>query len=169
MASQLAPNSIPANVFNALLAMALAAVAAASTVAAADTADAADTSPSVASVRSSVIELTNDERTAKGCDPLKPNKKLTIAAQRHADDMDEQGYFSHTSANGTSWDRRIRNAGYTKPGGENIAYGQTSADEVVTDWMNSPGHRRNILDCGFETIGIGYNAEGNYWVQDFGR
>jgi len=161
MATQLAPGSIPAQVFTALLTMTLAAVAAASNAQAADT--------SVNAERSSVVERTNDQRAAHGChNPLKVSKKLTVAAQRHADDMANQGYFSHSSADGTSWDRRIRVAGYKKPGGENIAYGQGSAEEVIQDWMDSPGHRRNILDCDFETIGVGYSPDGDYWVQDFG-
>lgn len=65
-------------------------------------------------------------------------------------------------------DRRIRDAGYRRPGGENIAFGQPDAAEVMADWMHSPGHRRNILDCRLRRIGVGHSATGDYWVQDFG-
>ena len=58
--------------------------------------------------------------------------------------------------------------GYPTPGGENIAQGQTSAQQVMTDWMNSSGHRANILNCQFTAIGVGLNTNGWYWTQDFG-
>ena len=77
------------------------------------------------------------------------------------------GTFSHTGPDGSDFSERVRAAGYDDPGGENIAQGQTSADEVMTDWMNSPGHRQNILDCSFRTLGVGEASD--YWVQEFGR
>lgn len=118
--------------------------------------------------RQAVIDLSNIPRLAKGCPALKTSARLTKAAQNHAADMSAKNYFSHTSRDGRTWVQRIRAAGWTKPGGENIAYGFKAAAAVLTGWMDSPGHRRNILDCKFRYIGVGYALKGNYWVQDFG-
>ncbi|MCH6169342.1 CAP domain-containing protein [Pseudonocardia alaniniphila] len=114
-----------------------------------------------------VISATNAARRAAGCKALVSDPRLTEAAQQHAEDMAAEGYFSHTAEDGRTFDARIRDSGYRSPGGENIARGQRSAAEVVGDWMDSAGHRRNILDCTFKTIGVGIS--GSYWVQDFGR
>jgi len=83
---------------------------------------------------------------------------LATAAQQHSDDMANRNYFSHTTPEGVTFDKRENNAGYPSPGGENIAQGQTTAQQVMTDWMNSPGHRANILNCTFAAIGIGVNT-----------
>lgn len=123
---------------------------------------------SAAQLRASVVQLTNQARAAKGCKALKKSGKLTRTAQGHADDMSAQRYFSHTSKNGRTWDRRIREEGFEKPGGQNIARGFSSARGVHRAWMDSPGHRRNILNCDLRYIGVGYEADGLYWVQDFG-
>jgi uncharacterized protein YkwD len=128
----------------------------------------ADAATSLSTVRSKVDRFTDALRVAKGCKPLTLDSKLSLAAQRHADDMSAKKYFSHTSKDGTSWVTRIKRAGYANPAGENIARGYTSSWSVVGAWMDSPGHRRNILDCKFKRIGVGYNAKGHYWVQDFG-
>jgi hypothetical protein len=72
------------------------------------------------------------------------------------------------SLRGRTFDQRIRAAGYPSPGGENIAKGYVSASAVMTGWMNSPGHRANILNCSFTALGVGYDTRGNYWVQNFG-
>jgi uncharacterized protein YkwD len=86
--------------------------------------------------------------------------------------MAVKGYFSHTGQDGRSPFDRIKQAGY--PGrmmGENIAAGQTSAAAVMQAWMNSPGHRANILNCGYKEVGVGYVAGGSmrhYWTQNFG-
>lgn len=123
----------------------------------------------MATLRSSVISLTNGLRAAKGCKAkLKANSALTRSAQGHADDMSARHYFSHTSKNGRTWDRRIEKAGFHSPGGENIAYGFDSPASVVAAWVASPGHLRNLLDCKFRRIGVGFQASGEYWVQDFG-
>ena len=131
-------------------------------------APAAASAVSVADARSAVVKLTNKARVAKGCDPLKVSTRLTTAAQKHAADMAAKDYFSHTSIDGRTWVKRIKNAGWTKPAGENIAYGYDTAAEVHKGWMASPGHKRNILDCSFNYIGVGYSVSGDYWVQDFG-
>lgn len=116
-----------------------------------------------------VAALTNAARETAGCAPLRIDARLNAAADGHAEDMSAKSYFSHDGADGRTFDARITDAGYPAPGGENIARGQTSATQVVGDWMASAGHRRNILDCSFETIGVGFAGEGNYWVQNFGR
>jgi uncharacterized protein YkwD len=115
-----------------------------------------------------VIQLTNAERAKHGCGALTRSTKIDRAAQGYASQMSRSGRFSHNGSDGSRFDQRIRAAGYPRPGGENIATGQDSASEVVGDWMDSPGHRKNILDCTFTTIGIGHTADG-FWVQDFGR
>lgn len=115
-----------------------------------------------------VVELTNAERVDAGCDPLDTDPRLAGAAQGHAEDMSRNEYFDHVSRDGRRFDDRISARGYPSPGGENIARGQQSAAEVVAAWMDSPGHRRNILDCGFTAIGVGVDDDGDYWVQNFG-
>ncbi len=121
-----------------------------------------------------VIELTNEQRRAAGCANLQWNAALGAAAQRHADDMAANSYFSHKSRNGLSFVVRIRQAGYRlRLGGENIAAGQQSPEEVVATWMASPRHRANMLNCRLRHIGIGFglntgSAYGTYWVQTFG-
>ncbi len=121
-----------------------------------------------------VIELTNEHRRAAGCGNLTWHPALATAAQRHADDMAANNYFSHTSRNGAKFTTRIRQAGYRyRMAAENIAAGQHSPEEVVNTWMSSPGHRANILNCRLRHIGIGFGANGSsaygtYWVQDFG-
>jgi uncharacterized protein YkwD len=118
--------------------------------------------------RHAILKKTNKIRLSHGCPRLKLRPKLNQAAQRHARDMSRQHYFSHTSANGTSWITRIRRTGWTEPGGENIARGYDNARAVTSAWMNSPGHRRNILNCQFRNLGVGFVRSGHYWVQDFG-
>lgn len=115
-----------------------------------------------------VAELTNAERADAGCNPLETDRRLTAAAQGHAEDMSRNGYFDHVSRDGRGVDDRISAQGHPSPGGENIARGQQSAAEVVAAWMASPGHRRNILDCDFTAIGVGHDDDGDHWVQNFG-
>jgi uncharacterized protein YkwD len=117
-----------------------------------------------------VLALTNVQRRAAGCPPLRPSPQLTRAAQRHSQDMATRGYFSHSTPEGTTWQQREVAAGYPadKTGGENIAYGQETPAVVMRSWMNSPPHRENILSCEFTTMGVGYYPHGHYWTQDFG-
>lgn len=119
-----------------------------------------------------VVRLTNAERAKGGCGALKHDPQLRAAAFGHSDDMAKNNYFDHTSRDGRSFTDRIRAAGFT--GGtawaENIAFGQPSAASVVQGWMNSPGHRANIMNCRFNLIGVGAakNSQGRiYWTQDF--
>jgi len=123
-----------------------------------------------------VLTLTNNERAKAGCRPLQLNSALTKAAEAHASDMVDEHYFAHDSLDGRSPFDRMKAAGF-KGGAmaENIAVGYTSAAAVVKGWMNSPGHRQNILNCTYTMIGIGYDSGqvkpdwGNgSWVQDFG-
>ena len=121
-----------------------------------------------AGAQDQVVSLTNAERQQAGCGPLSIDASITAAAQRHASDMAARRYFEHTTPEGVTFDQRIRNAGYPQPGAENIARGATTAEAVVGMWMDSPGHRANILNCDLDTIGVGLDRNGFYWVQDFG-
>lgn len=115
-----------------------------------------------------VFELVNDHREANNLPKLKYDVKLADASQAHAVDMNANNYFSHTGLNGSDFSLRARNAGYTGfPSGENIAKGQTTPQEVVTGWMNSSGHRANILSNYSNEIGVGFHN--NHWVQTFGK
>ena len=114
-----------------------------------------------------VFALVNQERASAGQPPYTWNAELGVAAQDHAEDMVDQDYFSHTSLDGRTFDQRIREAGYDGgPRGENIAAGQRDAEAVMRSWMDSPGHRNNILSASSNEIGVGFDA--NHWVQTFG-
>ncbi|MCO6004588.1 CAP domain-containing protein [Actinoallomurus purpureus] len=123
-----------------------------------------------ASAESTAVSLTNAQRAAHGCSALRVDTRLRTAARNHSADMRERNYFEHDSPDGrTPWDR-IKAAGYTVPGAENIAKGYPTAQAVVQGWMNSPGHRANILNCKLKAVGIGveYGSGGPWWTQDFG-
>lgn len=93
---------------------------------------------------------------------------LAEAARLHAVDMVMQNYFSHSSKDGRNFSTRAKQANYSAfPSGENIAAGQRSPAQVMTSWMNSSGHRRNILSTGSNEIGVGLHNF--YWVQVFGK
>lgn len=126
------------------------------------------TTPPDTSAQDQVVSLTNAERKQAGCGPLTVNADITAAAQGHATDMANRDYFEHTTPEGVTFDQRIRQAGYSRPGAENIAKGADTAERVMNLWMNSPGHRANILNCDLNTIGVGLDTDGFYWVQDFG-
>lgn len=120
------------------------------------------------SLAAQVVDLVNGERAKAGCGALAEESHLDKAAQDYSDDMAAGNFFSHTSPSGVTFDQRIKNAGYSKPGGENIAKGQTSPAQVMESWMNSEGHRANILNCSFTKIGVGVTTSDWVWVQDFG-
>ncbi|MFE5935387.1 CAP domain-containing protein [Streptomyces sp. NPDC056470] len=122
------------------------------------------------SVADQVISLVNAERAKAGCGPLSANATLTRAAQGHSDDMAARDYFDHTNPDGDGPGERVTAAGYPwSTYGENIAMGQSTPEQVMNSWMNSPGHRANILNCDFKEIGIGVHNEGGpYWTQVFG-
>ena len=121
-----------------------------------------------------VLRLVNAQRSVHGCGALASNAVLLAVARAHSADMATKGYFDHTSPDGRSPFDRMRAAGYRgNLMGENIAAGQRTAAAVMTAWMNSPGHRANILNCGYKVIGIGVATRssspyGIYWTQDFG-
>ncbi|MBK1784718.1 CAP domain-containing protein [Prauserella cavernicola] len=115
-----------------------------------------------------VVSLVNSERADAGCSALSVDNRLTNSAQRHSDDMAQREYLSHTSPDGTTFDERISEAGYPDPAAENIAMGLSSPEAVMDAWMSSDGHRRNILNCDINTIGVGVNSDGWYWTQNFG-
>ncbi|MCM1966504.1 CAP domain-containing protein [Streptomyces sp. G1] len=116
-----------------------------------------------------VLALVNQERAAVGCPVLTVNEKLAKAAQDHSEDMAAHSNMSHTGSDGSDPGQRITRAGYQwRTYAENVAYGYPTAAQVMEGWMNSPGHKRNILDCDLEEIGIGLAQPGQYWTQDFG-
>ncbi|MET8770347.1 CAP domain-containing protein [Streptomyces sp. NPDC004658] len=120
-------------------------------------------------VTAEIVRLVNSERAKAGCQPLTLNATLTKAAQAHSDDMAAHQNMSHTGSDGSSPGDRITRAGYTWSSyGENVAYGYSTAEQVMAGWMSSPGHRANILNCGFKEIGVGLAQPGSYWTQDFG-
>lgn len=118
-----------------------------------------------------VTALVNAERAKEGCSPVRSNSKLATAASRHSADMVSRDYFSHTSPDGSDPGDRVTAAGYRwSTYGENIAKGQSSPASVMDSWMNSPGHRANIVNCAFKEIGVGKqdSSGGPVWTQVFG-
>jgi uncharacterized protein YkwD len=118
-----------------------------------------------------VIALVNAERAKAGCGPLKDDAQLRKAAQRHSEDMASRNFFSHTAPDGSDPGERTTAAGYRwATYGENIARGQSTAESVMNSWMNSDGHRANILNCSFKDIGVGLHQGpgGPWWTQNFG-
>ena len=117
-----------------------------------------------------VLTLVNQHRSSAGCSPLTLDARLNQAATAHSQDMAANDYFSHTSQDGRNPFQRMESAGYPSPGAENIAMGYPDAQAVVTGWMNSDGHRANILNCSLTTMGLGTadSAKGVYWTQVFG-
>ncbi|MFG2738265.1 CAP domain-containing protein [Streptomyces harbinensis] len=117
-----------------------------------------------------VLRLVNQERAQAGCRPLVRDAALAGLATDFSRDMAQRGFFSHTDPDGRSpWDR-AQAAGITNMGGENIARGQQDAQAVMDAWMNSEGHRANILNCDFTTLGVGVHLGdgGPWWTQAFG-
>jgi len=127
--------------------------------------------PDIKSIEQQVIELTNQERAKQGLPALKADWQLSRVARYKSADMRDKGYFSHDSPTYGSPFQMMKsfNVQYTKAA-ENIAAGQTSAKAVVDAWMNSSGHRKNILDRELTYIGVGYakgGSYGHYWTQMF--
>ncbi|MGW2341014.1 CAP domain-containing protein [Streptomyces sp. NPDC001661] len=128
----------------------------------------ATTSEKAASAQ--VLSLVNQERSKVGCSPVTADSGLASLATAFSDDMASRDFFDHTDPDGaTPWDR-AKEAGITDLGGENIARGQANAQSVMDSWMNSPGHKANILNCDFKTLGVGvhFGSGGPWWTQDFG-
>jgi uncharacterized protein YkwD len=117
-----------------------------------------------------VLALVNQERATAGCAPLVASPALATLARAHSADMRDRGYFDHDTPEGISPFDRARAAGISTMRAENIAQGQPTPAAVMADWMSSPGHRANVLDCDLTTLGVGvaYGAGGPWWTQDFG-
>lgn len=127
-------------------------------------------SPPGDSVEAQVLNLVNQERASAGCQPVRADGQLASLARDHSADMAARGFFDHTDPDGNSpWDR-AEARGIDNMGGENIARGQASAESVMKAWMDSPGHRANILNCDFKTLGVGahFAQGGPWWTQAFG-
>ena len=134
-----------------------------------------------ASPAETVLSAVNAARAKAGCQPLRMNAKLTAAAKAHAKAMAEQNFFGHAGKDGSRMSSRSKRQGYSyRTAAENIAAGYRSAGQVVSGWLKSAGHRRNMLDCRMRETGIAvvYQADdrpirGNsaplryYWVQVF--
>ncbi|MFI5833146.1 CAP domain-containing protein [Micromonospora sp. NPDC051300] len=117
-----------------------------------------------------VVDIVNQERAKAGCKALTLNSKLTLAAQRHSQDQADHKKMSHDGSDGSDVGQRLDRVGYAwRAYGENVAWNQQSPAAVMDAWMNSEGHRANILNCSFTQIGVGVaRSNGPYWTQDFG-
>ncbi|WP_051799467.1 CAP domain-containing protein [Catenuloplanes japonicus] len=128
-------------------------------------------SDKITTMEDAVTALVNQRRADAGCSvKVTTNEKLRTATRGHSQDMANQDYFDHTSLDGrTPWDRAGA-AGYQNAIGENIAKGQQTAESVMESWMNSDGHRANILNCNAKETGVGLAYDGNtpIWTQMFG-
>jgi uncharacterized protein YkwD len=136
-----------------------------------------ESNSTLASLRQEILRLTNEERKKAGVHALTMNSRLQKSAQGHAEDMVARDFFDHTNPDGKTPSNRIKEAGYPEESrkcncawqyydGENIAQGFKTAADVMKGWMNSPGHKENILSKNFDEIGIGFKD--NRWVQNFG-
>ncbi|MEP0916314.1 CAP domain-containing protein [Leptolyngbya sp. DQ-M1] len=123
--------------------------------------------PAFGAFEQQVFDLTNQQRMQQGLPPLTLNLTLNDVAEKHSQDMATRNYFSHQGLDGSQpWDR-MRTGGYSySRAAENIAFGQPTPQDVVTAWMNSPGHRQNILNPNLKELGVGYHN--GYWTQNFG-
>ena len=119
-----------------------------------------------------VLELVNAERAKHGLKPLSWDNALANVARAHSQDMANRGFFSHNNPDGKTPFNRIQAAGISyRSAGENIAAGQKTPQEVVNAWMNSEGHRANILNNNYTKLGVGYVSSSSgyktYWTQNF--
>ncbi|WP_062046579.1 CAP domain-containing protein [Bacillus sp. JCM 19034] len=122
----------------------------------------------ISTIEQQVIDLTNQERRNQGLSELQADSSLSQVAREKSKDMQQNSYFSHTSPTYGSPFDMMRDFGISyRSAGENIAQGQRSAQEVVQAWMDSQGHRENIMNPDYTHIGVGYVEQGNYWTQMF--
>lgn len=116
---------------------------------------------------SQVVQLTNQFRSQYGLRPLSWNSQLGTAAQNHTLDMARMRRMSHSGSDGSQVGTRVQRVRYPfRQVGENVAHNQRTAQAVLSSWMQSPGHRKNILNPNFTEIGVGYYN--GYWTQVFG-
>lgn len=134
-----------------------------------------NTSVSNNSLTEQVLVLVNQERAKAKLNPLSLNSSLQSSAQSYSSQMATRNFFSHTAPDGGTFQQRIIKAGYSNYRwiAENIAAGQSTASEVMRGWMNSTGHRNNILNPNAKEIGVGYSNSStstyrHYWTQHFG-
>ncbi|MEU4469752.1 CAP domain-containing protein [Micromonospora sp. NPDC023888] len=116
-----------------------------------------------------VVDLVNAERAKAGCAALSIDDKLMTAAQKHSQDQADHKNMSHTGSDGSNAGVRLDRVGYAwRTYGENVAWNQQTPAAVMDAWMNSSGHRANILNCAFTEIGVGIaSSNGPYWTQVF--
>lgn len=118
-----------------------------------------------------MVELVNQQRASYGLSALSVNTQLTNTATLKSEDMAKLNYFDHTSPTyGTPFEMMKQFGISYRTAGENIAMGQSSPEQVMNGWMNSEGHRKNILNASFTQIGVGVakNANGQFiWTQQF--
>lgn len=127
-----------------------------------------ETDTAVRAYEKEVIRLVNEIRVENGLKALTENWELSRVARYKSQDMHDLGYFSHTSPTYGSPFEMMKAFGLTyRSAGENIAMGYATPQAVVNAWMNSAGHRANILNASYTQIGVGYVASGNYWTQEF--
>ncbi len=125
-------------------------------------------SSSVTAYEAEVVRLVNEIRAENGLKPLTQDWQLSRVARYKSQDMKDLGYFSHTSPTYGSPFEMMKSFGISyRSAGENIAKGYSSPQAVVNAWMNSPGHRANILNPSYTHIGVGYVVSGNHWTQMF--
>ncbi|WP_409301167.1 CAP domain-containing protein [Peribacillus sp. SCS-155] len=128
----------------------------------------ASNSSVVSEFEKQVVDLTNAERTKQGLKALTIDNELSKVAGIKSQDMKDKNYFDHNSPTyGSPFDMMKKFGISYSYAGENIAMGQTSPQQVVQAWMNSQGHRENIMNPNFTHIGVGHVASGNYWTQMF--
>jgi uncharacterized protein YkwD len=132
------------------------------------------TASGLAAQETEVIRLVNVERGKAGCGRVTLNTELRTAIRLHVAELGRHGdlYISHVSDDGRSFVQRAEAQGYDDAGGENVARGQRDAADVMQAWMNSEGHRANILNCSFKAIGVGAarGVDGTIvWGEIFGR
>ncbi|WP_312636879.1 CAP domain-containing protein [Oscillibacter sp.] len=115
-----------------------------------------------------VADLVNQQRAANGLNPLTLSTELSAAARAKSQDMHDKNYFAHESPTYGSPFDMLKTFGISyRTAGENIAMGYSTPEAVMNAWMNSSGHRANILNASYTQIGVGYVADGNYWTQEF--
>jgi uncharacterized protein YkwD len=130
--------------------------------------------PAQLSFEEQVIDLINQERARAGLAALNSDARLIVSARKHSQDMADRGFFSHTGSNGSNPGQRMSAAGYTwRTYAENIAAGYPTPENVMRGWMDSPGHRANILSKDVRDVGVGYVVQTgtewtHYWTTNFG-
>jgi uncharacterized protein YkwD len=126
--------------------------------------------PATPGAEAAVLALVNQRRAEAGCGAVTADPALAAVARAHSADMRDRGYFAHDTPEGLSPFDRAEAAGVSYARAENIAYGQADAAAVMTAWMNSAGHRANILNCSLSKLGVGVaeGPGGPWWTQLFG-